>query len=135
MRPLKSDLNNNQGPSINFTAIYKGTLVTLIASLFLSIIAGLIFYLTNLSENTLPWVASAILCISVFAGSFFSASKVGFKGLYHGLGVGLLYFILVWIIAGLFLPSAIALGGFVSKLLLTLISGAVGGILGVSFSS
>ncbi|MEG6615571.1 TIGR04086 family membrane protein [Peptococcaceae bacterium 1198_IL3148] len=135
MRPLKTEINNNQGPAISWTTIYKGTLITLVFSLLLSIIAGMVFYLTSLSENTLSWVASAILGISIFSGSFLAAYKVGYKGLYHGIGIGVLYFILVWIIAGLFLPSGVALAGFAIKFVISLIAGAIGGVIGVTLSA
>lgn len=135
MCPLKKENSNNQGPAINFSAIYKGTLVTLVISLILSILVGIIYYLSSLSESTLPWMASGILCLSVFIGGGLAANWVGAKGLYHGLGVGVVYFILVWLVAGLFLPGSVSLVGFASKLAMSLAAGSIGGVLGVGLSS
>ncbi len=135
MRPIKTAPDNGQGSSFNFSAVYRGALITLIVSLIFSIFLGLIYYLTGLSETSLPWTASGILCLSVLIGSGYAAAKARVKGLYHGIGTAIIYFILVWIIAALFLPSIITLAGFGSKFALTVICGAVGGMLGVSLSS
>lgn len=130
----KTDSHNNHGPGLSFSAIYKGTLVTLIATIPLGLIAGIVYYLTSLSENTMPLVVTGILTISVFGGGFFAASKVGSKGLYHGLGVAALCFLVIWLISALFVPTNITLAGFTTKLVALLASGSLGGILGVTMS-
>lgn len=135
MRPIKSESGNNLGPVINIKAIGWGTLVTLVISLVLSILAGIVYYLSSLSEGTLSWMGYAILCISILAGGGYASVRAGAKGLYHGLGVGLLFFIIAWLIAGIILPGNIFLTGFMLKLTLALISGAAGGIIGVTFAS
>ena len=135
MSRIKNKSDNGQGPSFNFSAVYQGALITLIISLVFSVLFGLIYYLTSLTENSLPLVASGILCLSVLIGSSYAAAKAGAKGLYHGIGTAVIYFILVWIIAAVFLPSIITLAGFGTKFALTVICGAVGGTLGVSLSS
>lgn len=131
MRPMKSEPSNN----LNFSAIYKGVISTLLISLVLSMFFGTVYYLTNLSENSLPWVSSGILCLSVLVGGGYAAAKAGAKGLYHGIGVAVIYFILVWLVAALFLQSFVTFSGFAIKLILTLLSGALGGILGVSLKA
>jgi putative membrane protein (TIGR04086 family) len=134
MRHRKTDLPNNPSPGISFSAIYKGTLFTLVAAIPLGLIAGVVYYLTSLSESTMPWVVAGILTLSVFGGGFFTANKVGAKGLYHGLGVAILFFLIIWLISGLFIPSSISLSGFATKLVLLLTGGSLGGILGVTMS-
>ena len=125
----------NHNPSFSFSAIFWGTLTALIILLMLSALTGIIYYFSSLPESTLPWVASAILCISVFGGAVLAVNRVGTKGLYHGLGVSIICFMFVWIIAGLFLPGNIFLTGLTIKLVLTLIAGAAGGVLGINLTS
>lgn len=134
MRHKKTDSHNNHSPGLSFSAIYKGTLVTLIAAIPLGLIAGIVYYLTSLSESTMPFMVTGILTLSVFSGSFFAASKVGAKGLYHGLGVASLCFLVIWLISALFIPTNITLAGFATKLVLLLAGGSLGGILGVTMS-
>ncbi|MBM7855308.1 putative membrane protein (TIGR04086 family) [Desulfohalotomaculum tongense] len=135
MRSPKRESSNGQNPSISFSAIYQGILVSLVVSAVLSVLAGAIYYLTSISESTLPWTASGILCISIFTGGVFASQRVGAKGLYHGLGIGILYFILIWVVAGFFLPGHVYLAGFATKFLLSVMAGSAGGILGVGLST
>ncbi|RYD04493.1 hypothetical protein N752_14060 [Desulforamulus aquiferis] len=101
----------------------------------LSIIAGLTYYFTSLSENTMSWVAASILFLSVATGSGYAAKRARSRGLFNGLGVGIVSFILIWIISGLFLPSSILLAGALGKLTLTLAAGGLGGVIGVAIAS
>ncbi|MTI81048.1 MAG: TIGR04086 family membrane protein [Firmicutes bacterium] len=135
MRPIKNESNNVQNTGISLTAICYGTLATVTVAVILSTSFGVIYFLTSISESTLPWVSSSILCVSAFLGSIYASQRVGAKGLYHGIGVGIMFFIFIWIVAGFFLAGNLFLTGFITKLVLTLLSGAAGGVLGVSFSS
>jgi putative membrane protein (TIGR04086 family) len=120
--------------SINYNSIIKGTAVTLIISAAGSALLGMAFYFTGLSESTLPWFAYAMLFAGVLCGGAIAAKSAGNKGLCHGLGVGLTYFVLIMLIAFIFLPSQATLITVLAKLLITLSGGAIGGILGVGLS-
>ncbi|AEF94198.1 hypothetical protein Desca_1339 [Desulfotomaculum nigrificans CO-1-SRB] len=133
MSPIKQ--NTPGPPFFNYTAILRGTLVSLGFSLGLSILAGLAYYFTSISENSIPWVAATILFVSVSLGSGYAAKRARSKGLFNGIGVGVLTFILIWILTGLFLPGNILLVGALGKLALTVIAGGIGGMIGVSFAS
>lgn len=133
MSLLKQDTPST--PVLHFPSIYRGTMVSLGLSLGLSVLAGLAYYFTNLSENTMSWVAAGILFVSVASGSGYAAKKARNKGLFNGLGVGFITFIIIWFLAGLFLPGNILLVGALSKLSLTLLAGALGGMAGVSLAS
>lgn len=122
-------------PFLNFIAIFRGGLFALMLILILSVITGIIYYFSDLPENTLPWVAHLILAIIIFAGAILAVNRLGAKGLQHGLGVGVLCFGFILIISGLFLPGNIFLTGLSVKLILALIAGAAGGILGINLSS
>ncbi|GAB6157428.1 hypothetical protein JCM39194_06280 [Desulfotomaculum varum] len=122
-------------PVIHFSSVWRGTLVSLIFSLCLSILAGLAYYITGLSENTMPWVAGGILFVSVVTGSGYAAKRARSKGLFNGLGVGICTFIIIWLLVGLFLPGHVLLPGALSKFVLTLLAGSLGGMLGVGLAS
>lgn len=123
---------NVRGP-INVSAVLKGSFLTLAISLFLSIGAGIVYHFSSITEQTLPWSAAIILAASAFGGSLAAGKEAGNRGLYHGLAVGLLFFLAVWLAAGLLLPGQAVLG-IVHKLLISASAGALGGVIGVGLS-
>ncbi len=121
------------GSLVNITAVIKGTFLTLAISLFLSIGTGVFYYFSSVTERSLPWFAVLILAISVLIGSLTVGREAGNRGLYNGLAVGLIFFVIVWLVSGLIMPGQV-LPGIVQKLLITAFAGAVGGIIGVGLS-
>lgn len=117
----------------NFGAMIKGILFALLLSLLLSTGAGLIYHFSALPEHTLPWSAGIILACSAFCGAFSAGRQASNKGLYHGLAVGISFFIIVWITAALFLPGQAGIS-LIAKLLITSLGGALGGIIGVGMA-
>lgn len=122
-------------PVFNFQSIYRGTLTALALSLGFSILAGLAYYFTSLPESTMPLVAAVILFLSVAFGSGYAAKKARSKGLFNGLGVGFATYLIIWLAVGLFLPGNVLFLGALSKLVLTMVAGAIGGTLGVGLAS
>lgn len=118
---------------INLRAVLKGTFLTLAVSLLLSVGTGIVYHVSSVTEQTLPWLTGAILAASAFIGSLAAGRQAGSKGLYHGLATGMLFFLTLWLLAGLFLPGQASISIF-SKFLLSLGAGAFGGILGVALT-
>lgn len=80
-------------------------------------------------------VVTLLSCISLCAGAY-SAGLICSKrkrknGLLLGLGCGIMMFFVILIFGAIFAKAAISLH-FTSKLLMTLICGALGGIIGVN---
>ncbi|MBO8128725.1 MAG: TIGR04086 family membrane protein [Peptococcaceae bacterium] len=117
--------------TLNWRAVGKGILVTVILIIVFSFLAGLIFYLSNLSETVLPWLAALIFFFSLTLGSGTAAKTAGEKGLLHGLAVGLGFFIIIGLLAAFALPGPFTLIGVLEKLCLSIGAGATGGILGI----
>ncbi len=114
-------------------AVIKGTLLTLLTSLLLSITAGIVYHFSSITDLGIPWIAAVILAASSLAGSMAAGKEAGNKGLYNGLAVGLLFFLIVWLLAGLFAPGLASLG-IIYKFLIVTFSGAFGGMVGVGLS-
>lgn len=121
------------GSSFNIGAVLKGTILTLAVSLLLSVGTGVVYHVSSLTEQTLPWLTGVILAVSAFSGSMAAGRQAGSKGLYHGLATGLLFFLALWLLAGLFLPGQAGMSMFF-KFLLTLGTGTLGGIIGVGLT-
>lgn len=120
--------------AMNWVAIGRGLLVALAVAIVLSLLSTLLLHFTNVSERFLPWIAAFILFISVFFGGGLAAARVGGKGLFHGLLVGLGFFILMWVLGTLLFPGPSTVIGLIEKFVLTVAAGALGGILGVSLA-
>jgi putative membrane protein (TIGR04086 family) len=120
--------------TVNWPAIGRGLLAALVIAIVLGLLSTLLLHFSSLSEKFLSWIAAFILIISAFFGSGLAAARAGNKGLFHGLGVGLGFFVLIWLLGTLLFPEPITLLDLLEKLLLTVSAGALGGILGVNLS-
>lgn len=118
---------------VSLSAVLKGTLLTVALSLLFSVGTGVFYHFSTVTDQTLPWFAAVILAASSFGGSLAAGKEAGNKGLYHGLAVGSLFFVVVWVGSGLFMPGLVVLGIFY-KLLITLFTGVLGGVIGVGLS-
>jgi len=117
---------------INWVAVGKGTLASIILALTLTFAAGFIFYATRITESIMPWVTAFVLFFSVALGGAMAAYSAGGRGLYHGAAVGVAFFILLWLAAAFVFPGPLAAVDIAEKFFLSLSAGAVGGILGVT---
>lgn len=122
-------------PAFNVPAVFKGTLYTLATSGLLIGLAGLTFYFTDLAETTLNWLAGAILFLSTAVGSTLAAREAGGRGLFHGLTVSVVYFLVLWACAAWFLPGPLQAAALLRKLILIVAGGAAGGIFGVGLAN
>ncbi len=127
-------LNQETPGSFSLREVLRGTLLGLAVSFLGSALIGVGYYFTSLSENCLPWFAAGLFFFSVLVGAWSAASRAGKRGLFHGLGVAALFFILSWLLATTILPSQVMLVSMLQKLILALVAGALGGVLGVGSS-
>ena len=121
---------NGLSSLISMNAVIKGTILTMATSVFLSLITGVFYHVSSVTDLTLPWVTALILLVSSFSGAFYTAKKAGSRGLNNGLATGLLFFLALCLLAGIFLPGQPVIITW-GKLLLSLGGGALGGIFGV----
>lgn len=111
--------------------IMLGLFVGIFLSAFLGIIIGLIMYLTPISERLLPLFSRLILMVSVFGGGVLAAKSAGSKGLFHGLGVAVSFFLVVTLVSLVTgVPFMWSQAG--QKLVFCFLAGACGGMLGIS---
>ena len=120
--------------SFSLNAIFKGVLAALIITVLGCALLGIVYYVTSISETTLPLVASILYYISVFAGSVMAARWAGGKGLVHGIGVALLFILLGWLIGHFLLQTTMVVGVSLQKTIIAILVGAVGGVMGVGLA-
>ncbi|RJQ28288.1 MAG: TIGR04086 family membrane protein [Peptococcaceae bacterium] len=121
-------------PNLNYPAILKGTVITICLSLLLSSVISLIYHFSSVSEQTLPWSVTLIILISVFSGALLAGREASNSGLFHGLAVGMSFFLISWLVA-LLLAAPVETIPLIEKLLLSIAVGAMGGVVGVGSNS
>lgn len=116
----------------NTFKIIKGSIFSIIISIiFLFIFAMLLCY-TNLSESTIQPVILTITGISILIGSMISTRKIKKNGLLNGGIVGFIYVVILYLLSSLFFASFSLTLNSVMMIIVAIITGMVGGIIGVN---
>lgn len=116
--------------SIEMKGLGRGLLV----SLLLTLTAATIVYYSGVKETILPVLGNIILIISVFWAGCYVSRQHGSKGLVRGITMGVVFFVLMLIATYIFHPALIGFKTFMQSLAICLISGALGGIMGITLS-
>lgn len=123
------------GLSHTATGFLKGVLVAALFTLIFFVIAALFLSYTPLSENTIPYIAFFTQIVGSLISGFIPAKRAGTKGLLTGGLSALIYMLLIWLVSSLVADGFYMGKHILTMFLLSLISGAVGGIMGVNFKS
>jgi putative membrane protein (TIGR04086 family) len=118
------------GISFRLLPVFAGVIYASIFFVAGHILAGLLYYLTPLAEETLPWMAGSIYFASVLAASALVTFRAGGKGLYYGLSVAAGFFFLARVLETEFFPSSSWTFTTAQQAALALTSGIAGGMLG-----
>ena len=132
---LKPNLISQEGElSNNIMRIVKGVVLAILLSLILLLSFALLLTYTNIAENTIIPVVMIIVGISILVGSTICARKIKKNGIINGGLVGLNYILLLYLVSSLCLVGfSLTLNSFI-MLIVGLITGMLGGIIGVNFS-
>ncbi|MGE5391039.1 MAG: TIGR04086 family membrane protein [Deltaproteobacteria bacterium] len=117
-------------PGIEVKGLSRGLLVSII----LTLATAIIVYYSGIKETTLPLIGNIILLVSVFWAGCYVSRQYGSKGLVRGITMGLIFFVLMLIATYIFNPSLIGFAAFMQSLAVCIISGALGGIVGIGLS-
>lgn len=109
-------------------------LESLILALVLCTLAATVIYFTGLKESLFHTLGTLILIMSVFVGGCHVSKYYGNKGLVRGISLGISFFTLMLIFTVIFNYSMISLKGFIYTLLICIMSGGIGGILGIGLN-
>ena len=112
----------------------KGLGMAILIGIVLSTLGSTLVYFTGLQETLLNPMAKVVLVISVFTGGCVASNAYGNKGLVRGVSLGIMFFTLMLIITLIASPSHIYFKGFLYTLTACIISGGLGGILGIGLS-
>jgi len=112
-----------------FGLVMRGVLMAAFFAIVLSAGLGLLLSFTSIPETNLG--SNLIYITSVFAAALMNANRAGTKGLYYGLGIGLGFAIFALAVVAVFRATPPAWLEIGEKTILSLVSGGVGGIVGV----
>lgn len=115
--------------------VIRGVVWAFLVTVILGIALSIILHFTELSESLIAGFSLLILFLSMLLGSSGGAMTAGSKGLLHGLSVCLVYFLATLLIGLIWNAGAITLFFIVKRLLLALVSGVLGGIIGIGLST
>lgn len=118
------------GSGLNWAAIGRGTLCAAAVTLVLGVGGAGVGYVFVWKETWLNVLAAVLLCLGAAAGGWYAARSAGQKGLYHGLGSGLLLLLLLLLVTAL-LPVSVEAVELGKKTLFVVVFASLGGILGV----
>lgn len=117
--------------SFHVSLIVKGILLATILAVLLSLVFGVLLSYTSLPESELS--INVIFGASIFVAALVTAYKAGTKGLYYGLCVGLGFILLVLILSAVLWSGSPSWLTMAEKSIIALVSGGIGGIVGVLF--
>lgn len=105
--------------------------MTVVSLLLLALISLAVAKSGSLPRGILPIITTAAACIAVFLGGFFSSLSAREKGILFGILSGLLFALCAALVSVFLYQNDFTIGS-AGKLAALLISGSIGGILGVN---
>ncbi len=122
-------LNNFKSSRLYCTisSSFAGILVVIVCLLAFSILMTKF----DAPEAMVSVMSSLALCIGAYSGGYIASRKRRQNGLILGLMTGILIYCLILAIGLLFAKTSVTLT-FFSKLVMTIVCGAIGGIIGVN---
>ena len=125
---ITKDKNKN---AIN---ILKGTIISILLTLILLTIYSALLSFTNISENTMTPVVLVMTGISILIGSSMSSINIKKQGMLNGGLVGLIYMLFIYTLSSIFLVGFELNLNCILMIIIGIITGMLGGIIGVNLS-
>ena len=125
---ITKDKNKN---AIN---ILKGTIISILLTLILLTIYSALLSFTNISENTMVPVVLVMTGISILVGSSMSSINIKRQGMLNGGLVGLIYMLFIYTLSSIFLVGFELNLNCILMIIIGIITGMLGGIIGVNLS-
>lgn len=119
----------------NISIELNGLARAILVSLLLTLVAATVVYFTRLSEECFGWLAKVILAGGILTGAAYVAKARATRGLFRGLSFGVIVFIIMLIVTLVANPGLITVKSSLYNLLLCMVSGALGGALGIGLSN
>ena len=119
--------------SQNLIRILKGSLISIVITVFLLFLFAVLLTFTNISENIINPVVILVNAISILIGSSISTLNLKKNGLLNGGCIGIIYVLFIYLISSII---GIGFSNFnltsVIMIIASIVAGMLGGIIGVN---
>ena len=122
----------DKGLGNNIKYMFKALVLAYILTLVLVLIISFLLTYTSLKESNIPLLNTIIMVISISFGGVYIAVKIEENGWLNGGILGILYFLILVFLNYLFVKPFTFDIFSISKFLISLITGIIGGILGIN---
>lgn len=123
------------GFSSTATGFLKGVFIAAIFTLSVLLIAALVLSYTPLPASSIPYISYFVQAVGAVISGYIPAKRAGTRGILTGGVAGGLYILIIWLIASL-VADGLVFGSHILKMIaISVIAGAIGGILGVNLKS
>lgn len=116
----------------HISLLFKGLIFSLGITMILIFILSLVLLYTPFKESNIPLFNTIIMIVSITTGSIFLSIKIGENGWINGGILGVLYFLVLVLLNYLFFEPFMVDMYLLGKFILSLITGAIGGIIGIN---
>lgn len=113
--------------------IIKELFISVLITIVMFILLSLVVCYTSVSENVIDYLVIAISCISLIIGGFKTAKQIKKNGIIYGGILGVIYILVLYILSGLICMNFSLSMSSIYMIILSILGGALGGILGVNF--
>jgi putative membrane protein (TIGR04086 family) len=118
--------------SIYLNYFLKGLLISCSITLLFTMIISLLLTYTNMMETSIPLWNTITLIVSIVSGAMYSTVKIGEKGWLNGAIIGLLYFLILFLLNYLLVKSSRLNSFSYLKLFISIVIGMIGGMIGIN---
>ena len=116
----------------NIFIIIKGVLIAYLVTMILICIYSIILAYTSVPESSIPTCVIVISIISIMISSSLALRKIREKGLINGAIIGMLYLLIIYVLSSIFSVGFDVNNFSIIMLVFSILSGIIGGIVGVN---
>lgn len=125
----RTSINNIK--STRFFSTINSSMIGIVITMACLLVFSLFMTKFDAPESVVAIMSSLALCIGAYSGGYISSKRRRQNGLLTGIITGILIYCVILFVGLIFAKSSISFS-FLAKLIMTLVCGAIGGIVGVN---
>lgn len=116
----------------NIISMIKGSIAAFLITSVLILIFSILLTSTNISENVIPVVVIVITGVSILIGASLSTISIRKNGLLYGSIIGFFYILILYLLSSILSNNFTLNSEAITMIIVAIITGAIGGIVGVN---
>lgn len=128
----KKNTKNNEKQNDTITSLTKGVIFSYLITVLVFIVYGILLTYTETTEKNIQMVVMITTVLSVLVGGIIASKGVRSKGLIFGMLVGVVYALIMIMIAFCILPTIKITTKMIMIIILAISAGGIGGIIGIN---